>query len=290
MYVQFAQIEPTTRCNYTCGFCAGRHMAQQDISLETFKRFIDQTEGLRHLELQGEGEPLIHPHFFDMVRYAREKFPKVQVSMISNGSLFNKENIDKILLHDITRIFVSMESADDNRFQRIRGGKLERVRRGIRNLLITRNKKGAKAPVLGLAVTLLKSTVNEPTEAIQQFYNDLGLDGGIMMQPLQRMPQYTRFYPEEMIRELPDQEDIVRLNESIMCSPSFQCAMQQRGQQPGFYENLYGSVNTNFECPWLANGIYVSTQGQLLPCCQIKDYATHALSELDSSSDTVPVS
>ena len=145
----------------------------------------------------------LHPQFFEMIALARAKFPKLQVSLISNGSLFTAANIDGLLAHRVTRIFVSMESADDATFQRVRGGKLDRVRRGIRDLLAERNARGMDIPVVGLAVTVLKTTVHESTRRISDFYRELQLDGGITVQRLQAMPQYSRLYPEEVRREMP---------------------------------------------------------------------------------------
>ena len=282
MKLPFAQIEPTTRCNFTCGFCAGRHMAQQDISLETLRRFIDQVEGLEHIELQGEGEPLLHPQFFELIECARAKFPGLQVSMISNGSLFTAENIDKLLLHRIARIYVSTESADDATFQRIRGGKLERVRRGIANLLAERDARGMDVPVVGLAVTVLKTTVRESLRGITGLYRDLKLDGGINIQRLQSMPQYSRLYPEGTRSEMLDDEDVRRLNDDIRGNAELVAILKQRQGAPGFYERLYSSVDTRARCPWLENALYVSTQGDLVACCHAKDYAQDRLGDLDS--------
>ena len=38
MTVECLQIEPTTRCNFTCGFCCGRAMSQSDLDLALFER------------------------------------------------------------------------------------------------------------------------------------------------------------------------------------------------------------------------------------------------------------
>src|SRR5262245_45883400 len=61
MSVRFLQIEPTTRCNFTCGFCAGRAMAQTDLPFERFAETLDSFPAVEHIELQGEGESLMHP-------------------------------------------------------------------------------------------------------------------------------------------------------------------------------------------------------------------------------------
>src|SRR2546422_375122 len=92
--LRFLQIEPTTRCNFTCGFCAGRAMPQEDIGYEAFERTLASFPGVAHLELQGEGESLMHPRFFDMILLARKR--GARVSFISNGSYFSPEVIEKI--------------------------------------------------------------------------------------------------------------------------------------------------------------------------------------------------
>ncbi len=43
------------------------------MKFETFTRIVDQFVGLRELHLQGLGEPMMHPRFFDMVTYAAEQ-------------------------------------------------------------------------------------------------------------------------------------------------------------------------------------------------------------------------
>lgn len=274
MHIRFAQIEPTTRCNYTCGFCVGRHMPQTDLALDSFQQFIDAVEGLEAIELQGEGEPLLHADFFTMIAIAREKFPNVEISMITNGSLFTQDNINKLLDAKISRIFVSAESVDDNNFQKIRGGKLERVRRGIRALRDERNKRQLSYPILGLSITVLRSTAIELHEAIPAFYQELGLDGGINIQPLQNMPQYSKYYNHDMLLQTIDQNAANIANQALQTSNALQQAMQDRNKTAatGFYERLYSSVDTKVECPWLNNGAYMTGEAELVACCHVKDY------------------
>jgi len=282
MKVRFAQIEPTTRCNYTCGFCVGRHMPQQDLSLDTFRLFIEQAEGLEAIELQGEGEPLLHPDFFTMIRVAREKFPDVEISMISNGSMFTHEIVEQILDHRIARIYISMESAKDEDFQRIRGGKLDRVRRGIRQLLERRRERDMTHPLLGLSVTILRSTVLELRKQIPAFYDEMHLDGGINLQMLQSMPQYRNIYNDAMANEIGDAETREIIDYSTATCTPLQQALVTRQQQAatGFYEQLMNSTDIQRECPWLANGLYMATSGQLMPCCHAKDYEADALGNI----------
>ena len=118
--VVFAQVEPTTRCNFICGFCSGRQMDQSDFAAEDFTRLLDSFPDLEHIELQGEGEPLLHKGFFEMARQARER--GIRLSMITNGSLLSEERVAAILEVGIEALYVSIESPDEAKFQDIRGG------------------------------------------------------------------------------------------------------------------------------------------------------------------------
>ena len=48
--LEFVQVEVTTRCNFRCGFCAGRHLPQKDMALDVFQRL-----------LQVFARPAVHP-------------------------------------------------------------------------------------------------------------------------------------------------------------------------------------------------------------------------------------
>ena len=287
MIVPFLQIEPTTRCNYTCGFCAGRNMEQRDLAPADLERLLDGVEGLQHVELQGEGEPLMHPRFFNMIAAIHHRFPGVGVSLITNGSLVTDENIAALLEHRVARIFVSMESADNERFQAIRGGTFGRVKRGIRRFLDERADRGLSQPTLGIAVTVLRSTAEDLFTTIAPLYRELGLDGGIMVQPLQGMAQYTRWYSDAMLGECMTADDNARFNQRVGASPETIALMRERGNGPGFYELLYGSTQGRALCPWLENGLYVGMDGAVVPCCHIKDSARHALGRVGEDMDAI---
>jgi len=277
MLIHFLQIEPTTRCNYTCGFCAGRHLPQGDLATHHLAALLDDIEGLEHVELQGEGEPLLHKDFFEHICLLRQHFPHVGVSTITNGSLFTDENIEQLLDCGLTRINVSMESADAERFRAIRGGKFERVERGIETFMQRRKQRGLHLPAVGLAVTVLRDTVTDIIDTVLPFYRKLGLDGGMAIQPLQRMPQYVRFYSREMLEQIPGPEQARHLDHRLATSPDLARAMRERDVQPGFYELLYGRIRGRAVCPWLENGLFLGHDGTVTACCFIKDSAHFAL-------------
>jgi MoaA/NifB/PqqE/SkfB family radical SAM enzyme len=67
------QVEVTSACNLRCAMCLVRYRPPVNkiagaMSLDTFRRLVDDLPGLRRLTLQGLGEPLLAPDLLEMVR------------------------------------------------------------------------------------------------------------------------------------------------------------------------------------------------------------------------------
>lgn len=285
-HLEYMQIEPTTRCNYTCGFCVGRHMQQRDLDFSTFKMLIDATDNLKHIELQGEGEPLLHAQFFEMIDYARLRFPSLAVSLITNGSLFTEEIIANIISANIHTILISIESADEAEFQLIRGGKLTRVMRGI-NALIERKRALNSQLKVGFAVTVLKQTVPQ-INAIAELYTRLNMDGGISIQPLQSMDCYTRFYDQGMKKSIPSRDDAIEIKKIIATDSTLKYALSIYQMHKSFYRELF-SHNTPQQntCSWLENGLYVTAEGIATSCSFTKDVRENGYGAITSNLEKI---
>lgn len=76
---RFVQIEPVGLCNLRCRMCPIQFRLDANdgsaalMDYDTFCRLVDRFPQLDQLHLQGLGEPLLHPYFFDMVRYAARR-------------------------------------------------------------------------------------------------------------------------------------------------------------------------------------------------------------------------
>lgn len=241
-------------------------MPQQDIDWETYKIAIDTLSNLKHIELQGEGEPLLHSSFFDMAKYAKRR--GIKISIITNGSLLKiKDNTPKLLEIGIEKVSISIESADEERFREIRGGKLKDITQGIRSLIEERNRRNLTKPVVDFAVTVLESTVPSYLEIVS-LYQDLNMDGGINTQLLQRMESYTSNYSDELNQEIVSEKSanqftVLRaIGEGIIGQP----------KRIGFYKELFADRSTDLNtCPWLEKGVFINLNGDMSPCCKIKN-------------------
>ncbi len=257
------QIEPTTRCNFTCKFCAGRHMAQGDLSFENFKRILDQLPTLRYIHLQGEGEPLLNPEFFSMARYAREK--GLVISMITNGSLLHKEAIKQIIELEFQWVGVSLESSDSERFRMIRGGLFEKVIYNVNELVRTRNELGSKRPDVSFAVTVLASTFPE-LDKIVELSDKMGLNPP-HFQALQAKHDYTRHYTKELMADIPPPE----MAKAIRALEEHLDKRRQRDNIRSYFDELSSGWQGD-GCPYVGTSLYVEYTGDLTPCCMIKDH------------------
>ncbi len=275
--VVFAQIEPTTRCNFICGFCSGRQMDQSDFAVEDFDRLLDTFPDLEHIELQGEGEPLLHKGFFDMARQARAR--GINLSMITNGSLLSKARVAALLDVGMAAINVSIESPEEAGFKKIRGGSLKKVKAGIARLLAARNARGLETPQVGFSITVLKHTI-DTLPAVADLYYELGMDGGATIQPLNRMDSYTGVYDRDVMAQLLEPEDGRRLSALISGTPKLQAMIRAAQQSRHFYPEMSRRFRPLHGCPWVKGGVYVDRHGGITTCCMVKDPAAHGLGKL----------
>jgi MoaA/NifB/PqqE/SkfB family radical SAM enzyme len=287
-------------------------MPQRDMPLERLEDILRGLSGLRHVELQGEGEPMLHPQFFEMAEMIRRLHSLVKISLITNGSLLSAENFERILEVGFHKMMVSIESPDPETFAEIRGGKLSKVIDGIRMLIVARDERhgardkrlGARegtphapredghhaerdeytGPAVGFAITVLRSTMHELPRLLD-LYDELGLDGGITLQPLQTMPVYTQHYGPEMHVQMLTPADRRQFQEELRHNPRVRDFFSRRSAAIGFYDDLFAGWHPRSgECPWLARGLYVAYNGTATGCCYIKDTARDGFGELSPAT------
>ena len=95
----YAQFEPVGQCNLRCQMCAIQF--RQDgppygplafMDFDVFTRLLEQFPGLEELQLQGLGEPMMHPRFFDMVTLAVSR--GIRVSTNTNLTYLNRRRAE----------------------------------------------------------------------------------------------------------------------------------------------------------------------------------------------------
>lgn len=92
--IRHCMIEILDSCNYKCEHCYVHNTYNSIMSYENYTRHIDEliSLGCVWILLTG-GEPLMHPRFLDMYRYAKEK--GMSVTVFTNGFNFD-DNVYKL--------------------------------------------------------------------------------------------------------------------------------------------------------------------------------------------------
>ena len=223
----------------------------------------------RHLELLGEGEPLLHPRLFELASSARSR--GLEISIFTNGSLLDDRNVERILDLGFLKVVVSVDTADPSAFPTVRGGgELARVVEGLARLARRRCERGLSQPPIGLSATLLRRAVGH-LPGIVALYRSLALDGGIGYQPLNLMDCYAQGYPETLRRQAISLGQLDAHVRQLSCDPEVREALRGTSPHRGFFDLLFEGVEAGSgRCPWLERGAYVTARGHLSPCCMIE--------------------
>ena len=264
----FLNIEPTTRCNFSCWYCVGRHMKQQDISVEDFARVLDNFPGLKAIALVGEGEPLMHKGFFEMARMAVSR--GIRVGTLTNGSTLSSSIVHKICEAGITYMSVSIDSYDPATFASSRiGGDLQQVLTAVRRLRNYRDENGYAYPKIALKGTLFSNTLDQLPE-IARLAKDWGFELFESYQVLNPMRTYVPIYPKGKFAELQHIDSVAQA--IARDTPGATVALQP-------VQSFFDEEGIDFDKNGTPNGlragcdeqwIYSLLSGDVTPCCQIK--------------------
>jgi uncharacterized Zn-finger protein len=178
----FVQIEIGTRCNYQCFYCVGRDMAQQYMSWDLFTAILERQSAhtVERVSLQGEGEPMMHPRFWDMVDAIRCK--GLIPYTITNGSLLEPARVAVAF----PAIGISIDTVDPDYAQQIGRFKLHRVLRNLDALL------GVMSPDRVIIHTV---DMGQPLGPLKQFLRRRGIKEHVI-QPLQPKADYAQRYSQ----------------------------------------------------------------------------------------------
>ncbi len=121
------QLDITNACNLNCSHCYHSHHKNKGaINLSQWKEIIDQYDLLlQKLILKPRivicgGEPLVSPMLLPLIEYINHKWPKTEISILTNGTTINRKLLEKLIDYNV-EFQVSIDGPDSNRHDEIRG-------------------------------------------------------------------------------------------------------------------------------------------------------------------------
>jgi radical SAM protein with 4Fe4S-binding SPASM domain len=98
--LRYLELQITDRCNLRCRHCYIGDGLRQDLPLEKILKILKEFEEIQGLRLLlSGGEPLLHPHFWEMNEVLRN-YPFRSV-LLSNGSLITEEIAKRLRVHEV---------------------------------------------------------------------------------------------------------------------------------------------------------------------------------------------
>src|SRR5947208_3651910 len=177
----------------------------------TFTQIVDQCVGLQELHLQGLGEPMMHPRFFDMVEYAVKKGIKVTTN--SNLTLVNNRRAERCVTSGLHHLHISLDGATAETYERIRvRAHFEKIVANLERLLAARKYFNSEYPHTTLVMVIMRQNLHELPDIVR-FAHRLSLKSIFVQHlchdfsetnlPLQYIPMREFVHDETLLEEDP---------------------------------------------------------------------------------------
>lgn len=163
--------ELSQRCNLSCKHCfVGKVEYEKELPIEQNKKIIDIL--LKHNVTDimfSSKEPLLYPSFYELIQYCRTN--GITISIITNGTLFDKKIIEELGRNIVKVISFSLEGISPNTNDFIRGESVFNKVMETVNQLDEIGKKNKRIIPLALQISLTSINKHE-SKMMHQFFQD----------------------------------------------------------------------------------------------------------------------
>jgi radical SAM protein with 4Fe4S-binding SPASM domain len=172
-------FEPTTSCNLRCPECPSglrsftRPTGMMDAEL--FKTTIDElADTLLYLIFYFQGEPYLHPKFFDLVKYASDK--GLYTATSTNAHYLSDDKARRTVESGLDRLIISIDGTTQDVYQQYRvGGKLNKVLEGARNIVKWKKELKSSTPHVIFQFLVVRPNEHQIDE-VRTLAKEIGVD------------------------------------------------------------------------------------------------------------------
>lgn len=259
-YPRQLEIEVTTACNLKCVICEHTYWREEPrhMTFDEFKRVIDQFPKLRWIGLTGIGSGFLNPEYMKMLRFLkREK--ACFVEFFDHFSMLDEEISRELVRLGINKIWVSLESASKESYDKIRvGSDFDRVIDNIRSMIRTKKKMNSPIPELWFHFIVNRYNLHEMEEYVD-LVAELSREEDGLSAPVIYWTSLLPFEETDSLVARPTRE---RLD-----------GIEKRCRENG----IFSIFNENLDCykpmssctKW--NEPFVLVTGHVQPCCALNE-------------------
>ncbi len=252
----FLQIEPTTKCNFSCVNCT-RNLLQKcrknrNMSMDEFKQILDMYPSVKRVQLQGLGEPLMNPDIFEMAELCRSR--NISVSLTTNGSLLNEKALNRIA-ENLDKLIISIDGLEEESFGNLRlKGAWETVDKNIRKAVTYRNR-------VKIVFNFVVSAENvKQCENIVEFAENL-TPSELHIQGVENwmVPSQDGFKSSS--------EFVTKSRKAVSSVKSLMENWRARLEESKVVLTFTDFSKRDGKCWWPYFGMFISVDGMATPCC-----------------------
>lgn len=254
-------FEPTTSCNLRCPECPSglraftrpTGMLQKDFFTQTID---DIHKHLLYLIFYFQGEPYLNRDFLNMVKYAASK--GIYTATSTNAHYLTDEVAQKTVESGLDRLIISIDGTTQDVYKQYRrGGNINKVIEGAKNIVKWKKKLNSKTPFVFFQFLVVKPNEHQVDE-IKILAKEVGVDE-------------VRFKTAQVYDYKSDPNSLIPVNEKFS---------RYKKNADGNYINKNKLTNRCWKL-WHAN--VITWDGLVVPCCFDKD-ASHRLGNLQMQS------
>jgi MoaA/NifB/PqqE/SkfB family radical SAM enzyme len=155
----------TRKCNLKCTFCWHSELLEDqkfDLDFGLYKQIIDEAAsiGVKSVNLNGLGEPLMAAQIFDMIDYAVSSSIE-DVMFHTNGTNITVDRAKRLINSGLTQIIFSLDTPDAEMYESMRiNANFAKVNRNVERFIQLRNEAGKSLPMVRVTMVLTDKTVN----------------------------------------------------------------------------------------------------------------------------------
>jgi len=203
-------IIPTNRCNLKCFFCpnsvarsSGRFKIEKELKKEEWMKVVE--EGLkmdvREWRFLGGGEPLLrYDTVIDMIKRIKST-PNTDCEIITNGTLFKKEDIDDLIKLRFDRIIFSIHGSKQTHHNFLTGSEnsFQEVTKNLLTFKKIKKKRKTDKPAIQINTVLTNKNYKDAVHMIK-YAKKVGCDE-------------LALHPMRLYEEIKKQAQFLKMNE-----------------------------------------------------------------------------
>ncbi len=241
------------------------------MQFELYQRLVDQFTNMETLHLQGLGEPMLHPRFFDMVEYAVAK--RVRVTTNTNLTLLNDKRAQRCVTSGLDTLHFSIDGTRAETYENIRvNAHFDKVIGNLERLAAAKEHLQSSLPHLHMVMVIMRQNLEELPDLVrlasrygaeEVFAQQLSHDFDDPAFNPRYRPLHDYVNEQSLMYEDPQRvEDVFNQARQLAKELDVKLRLPRTHPRP----HPPGTPGSD-RCDWPWSSAYISFQGYAMPCC-----------------------